>query len=134
RSLRPSLLLSSLPPSSTSYCLSSLPFSSFSHHPAPTETYTLSLHDALPIYGRRRLPAARRSRRPGAPAPTGTRHRRHRPRRRARSGGGHGPPRGISGDDDHRPLSVRALVDLIPCERVSTPVVEALSHCLRELA
>src|SRR5689334_25403587 len=29
----------------------------FLHHPAPTEIYTLSLHDALPIFGRCRVVA-----------------------------------------------------------------------------
>src|SRR5437868_14347579 len=38
--------------------------------PAPTEIYTLSLHDALPISGRSRIPPARASTRSGGYATT----------------------------------------------------------------
>src|SRR5439155_22238458 len=57
----------------------------FFHTPAPPDTYTLSLHDALPISGA--APALRRHAR-GAPTPSA---RAHHPGRRADGGEGAGP-------------------------------------------
>src|SRR5256885_3815327 len=63
-------------------CLTSIFFFFFFNDTATTEIYTLSLHDALPIYGRRRED----------PHPHRRRHRRHagQPRQAHRLRAGHG--------------------------------------------
>src|SRR5205814_8821504 len=54
-------------------------FSFFFHHPATTQIYTLSLHDALPISRPARRPDSRLLRHPGGPPPGGPRHQRLHP-------------------------------------------------------
>src|SRR2546429_1167440 len=66
----------------------------FFNDTATTEIYTLSLHDALPIWGRRDRARLRRHGRPDRRGPEGDRRPRHRRRRRRgevrRGSGGHG--------------------------------------------